>query len=191
MQNTTTTFAYTTQRGPYISTVSALLFLMTGEVGGIIFLIAKFLTIGVLKWLLIGALLVLYFFIAIKLLLPLWTRHRLSAMHLQLHYGLDFKVSIPRAHIVSIERARERVVMPVARYEAEKQRLNIAFSEHGQLLLRLDTPYPFQIGFGKKVFAEKILLNVNLPDELLTALKPGLIPAAKPAHNVEAHPVER
>jgi len=96
-----------------------------------------------------------------------WTRHRLSATHLQLHYGLDFKVSIPRAHIVSVERARERVVMPVARYEAEKQRLNIAFSEHGQLLLRLDTPYPFQIGFGKKVFAEKILLNVNLPDELV------------------------
>src|SRR5713101_6885632 len=191
MQNTTTTFGYTAQRGPYISTVSALLFLMTGEVGGIAFLIAIFLSIDVLKWLLIGALMVLFFIITSKLLVPLWTKHGLSATHLRLHYGLDFKASIPRARIVSVERARERVVMPVARYEAEKQRLNIAFSEHGQLLLRLDTPYPFQVGFGKKVFAEKILLNVNLPDELLTALKPGLIPAAKPAHNVEAHPVER
>jgi ABC-2 type transport system ATP-binding protein len=185
MQSTTRTFSYTVQRGPYISTISALLFLMTGETGGITFLIARFLSIGVLKWVIAGAFVAFYLFIAGKLLMPLWTKHRLSAAYLQLHFGVDFKARIPRTSIVAIERARERVVMPMARYEAEKQRLNIAFSEHGQLLLSLDKPYSFQVGLGKKAFAEKILLNVNQPDELLSALKPVESAVVEPAPRIE------
>src|SRR5579859_5022561 len=191
MQNPLRTFRYTSQSGPYISTVSALLFIMVGEAGGIALLIARFLSIGVLKWLLVSALAGLYLFIMGKLLAPLWTKHRLSPTHLYLHYGLDFKQSIPRASIVAVERARERVVLPMARYETEKQRLNIAFSEHGQLLLRLGEPYPLQMGRGKKVFAEKILLNVDQPDELLAALSPAMHPAAKPAAHVEEPLMER
>ena len=190
MQNTTRTFRYTAQSGPYIGTISALLFLMVGEVSGIAFLIAMFLPIGILKWLLVGVLVAFYLFIAGKLLVPLWTRHRLSATHLQLRYGMDFKESIPRASIVAVERVRERVVMPVARYEAEKQRFNIAFSEYGQLLLSLDKPYPFQNSFGKKIFAEKILFNVDQPDELLAALNPALSSIVKAAHNVEESSME-
>lgn len=191
MQNTTRTFRYTAQSGPYISTVSALLFIMVGEAAGIALLIAKFLSIGVLKWLLISALVALYLFIMGKLLAPLWTKHHLSETYLHLHYGLDFKQSIPRESIVAVERARERVVLPMARYEAEKQRLNIAFSEHGQLLLRLAEPYPLQMGRGKKVFAEKILLNVDQPDELLAALRPATHPTAKPVVHVNESAIER
>lgn len=181
MQHITKTFRYTAQSGSYISTISALLFIMVGEAGGITFLIVIFLSIAVLKWLLVSALAALYLFIMVKLLAPLMTKHRLSETHLHLHYGLDFKQSIPRERIAAVERARERVVMPMARYEAEKQRLNIAFSEHGQLLLRLNEPYPLRIGLGKTVFAEKILLNVDQPDELLAAPNPGVLPAAKAA----------
>jgi len=180
MQNTARTFRYTAQSGPYISTISALLFIMVGEASGIVLLIVMLLSIGVLKWLLVSALVALYLFIMGKLLMPLWTKHRLSATHLQLHYGMDFKQSIPRECIVAVERVRERVVIPMVRYEAEKQRLNIAFSEHGQLLLRLGEPYPLQIGWGKKVFAEKILLNVDRPDELLAAL--GRAPMRREEH---------
>lgn len=190
MENTRT-FRYTAQNGPYISTISALMFIMLGEAGGIAFLIIKFLSIVVLKWLLVCALAALYLYIMGKLLTPLWTKHRLSETHLHLHYGLDFKQSIPRENIVAIERARERVVMPMARYEAEKQRLNIAFSEHGQLLLRLSEPYPLHMSRGKKVFAEKILLNVDQPDELLAALDPAILPTAKPAVRLEEPSIER
>lgn len=191
MQNTPRTFRYTAQSGPYISTVSALMFIMVGEVGGIAFLIVKFLSITILKWLLVSALVALCLFIMGKLLAPLWTKHHLSETHLHLHYGLDFKQRILRESIAGVERARERVVMPMARYEAEKQRLNIAFSEKGQLLLRMSEPYPLRMGRGKKVFVEKILLNVDSPDELLAALDPILLPITKPATRVEEQPVER
>lgn len=191
MQNTSRTFRYTAQSGPYISTVSALMFIMVGEVGGIAFLISKFLSITILKWLLVSALVALYLFIMGKLLAPLWTKHHLSETHLHLHYGLDFKQRILRESIAGVERARERVVMPMVRYEAEKQRLNIAFSEKGQLLLRMSEPYPLRMGRGKKVFVEKILLNVDSPDELLAALDPVLLPITKPATRVEEQPVER
>ena len=191
MQHTTRTFRYTAQSGPYISTISALLFIMVGEAGGIGLLIVRFLSIVVLKWLLVSALAALFLFIMGKLLAPLWTKHQLSETHLQLHYGLGFKQSIPRESIAAVERMRERVVLPMARYEAEKQRLNVAFSEHGQLLLRLSEPYPLQIGRGKTVFAEKILLNVDQPDELLAAFNPGVLPAAKPAAHVEEPAMER
>ena len=191
MQNTSRTFRYTAQSGPYISTVSALMFIMVGEAGGIGFLIVKFLSIGLLKWLLVSALVALYLFIMGKLLAPLWTKHHLSETHLHLRYGLDFKQRIPRESIVAVERARERVVMPMARYEAEKQRLNIAFSERGQLLLRLGEPYPLHMGRGKKVFVEKILLNVDSPDELQSALGPAIFSTAKSATRVEEPPVER
>src|SRR5690242_16479943 len=110
MQNTTRTFRYTAQSGPYISTIGALLFIMVAEGSGATFLIAKFLPIIVLKWLLISALAALYLFMIVKLLAPLWTKHRLSETHLHLHYGLDFKQSIPRESIVAVERTRERVV---------------------------------------------------------------------------------
>ena len=191
MPDTTRTFRYTAQSGPYISTVSALLFIMVAEAGLITFLLARFFSIGVLKWLLVGALVALYLFIMAKLLAPLWTKHRLSPTHLQLHYGLDFKQNIPRECIAAVEQVRERVVMPVARYEAEKQRLNIAFSERGQLLLRLNEPCPLQIGWGKKVFAEKILLNVDQPDELLAALSPARLPTENPAARMDKPSVER
>lgn len=191
MQNTTRTFRYTAQSGPYISTIGALIFIMVAEGGGVTFLIARFLFIIVLKWLLIGALAALYLFFIVKLLAPRWTKHRLSETHLHLHYGLDFKQSIPRESITGVERMRERVVMPMARYEAEKQHLNIAFSDHGQLLLRLREPYPLQMAWGKKVFAEKILLNVDAPDELLAALSPAILPATQPVARVEEPSKER
>ncbi len=191
MQNSPRTFRYTAQSGPYISTISALLFIMIGEAGGVSFLIAKFLSIGILKWLLVSALAALYLFLMGKLLAPLWTKHRLSETHLHLHYGLDLKQSIPLESILGIERARERVVIPVVRYEAEKQRLNIAFSEHGQLLLRLSEPYPLRMGWGKSVFAEKILLNVDQPDELLAALSPAIPSTAPSATLIEEPSMER
>ena len=49
----------------------------------------------------------------------------------------------------------------------------------------------FHVGFTKKVLAEKVLINVDQPDELLSALKPAMIPAKKPVHIVGVQSMER
>jgi hypothetical protein len=66
---------------------------------------------------------VIYLLLIAVLLAPLWTRHRLSATHLQLRYGLTLNVNIPRSTIVAAQAVRERLTMlePMqARYDAKK-----------------------------------------------------------------------
>lgn len=171
MENAPKTFTYTAQRASYISTVCALLFIMIAEVGLINFLIAQFVQNELIKYGLIIALVVLFLNIGSRLLAPLWTKHRLKETSLQLHYGLEFKAEIPRNAIISVRQVRERVALPLARYEAEKGRVVAAFSEQGQVLLLLDQPYPFRVGlFGKSKLANQLLINVDQRDEFLTDL---------------------
>jgi ABC-2 type transport system ATP-binding protein len=185
MQNTAQTFTYTAQRGSYIATVSALLFIMIGEVGLIAVLLIRYLSIDVLKWALVFAFVALYNFIAAKLLAPLWTRHRLTSTHLILRFGLDVSASIPRDTIVEARPVRERVVLPMARYEQEQQRINIAFSEQGQVLLHLKSARTFRMGLRGTVTTEIILFNVDHRDELLSALLPDAHPPeAASQHNI-------
>lgn len=140
----------------------------------------------------------LYLLISSKLLTPLWTKHRLNATDLQLQYGLDFRVSIPREAIIAAEPLRERVALPLVRYEAEKQRIVAVFSEQGQLLLRLDQPYPFRVGFFKRVLADQILINVDQRNKLLAALglqaagtqRPELLAKAQPGPGESLHPLK-
>ncbi len=71
----------------------------------------------------LGVVAALYLLLMGMLLAPLWTRHRLSATRLDLHYGLDLNVSIPRAAIVSARPVRKKLTMlePMrARYDAKK-----------------------------------------------------------------------
>jgi hypothetical protein len=170
MKNTSKTFTYTAQRGSYISTISALLFIMMVEGGVIIFLVARFVPNELIKLALLSALVVLYLFIGSKLLAPLLTKHKLGVADLQLHYGLDFKATVPRNTIIAAQRVRERVALPIVRYEAEKQRIVAAFSEQGQVLLLLDQPYAFRSGLFSRKFADKLLINVDQPDVFLAAL---------------------
>jgi ABC-2 type transport system ATP-binding protein len=164
------TYSYTAQRGAYISTMGALLFIIIIEGGLIAFLIARFMPGELIKLTLLCALAVLYLLISSKLLAPLWTKHHLHAASLRLRYGLDFKADVPRNTIIAAQPVRERIVMPVVRYEAEKQRILAAFSEYGQVLLRLDQPYPFHIGFFGRAVVDQLLINVNRRDEFLAAL---------------------
>src|SRR5215469_8730146 len=136
MKTTQKIFSYTARRGCYITTISALLFIMLVEGGVFALLIAKLIPNVLINIALLGLSVAFYLLISSKLLAPLWTKHQLNATDLQLHYGLDFRVSVPREAIIAAEPLRERVALPVARYEAEKQRIVAAFSEQGQLLLR-------------------------------------------------------
>jgi ABC-type multidrug transport system ATPase subunit len=171
MKNESKTFTYTSQRASYISTVCALFFIMIAEVGLIIYLIAIFVHNELIKFGLIFALVAFFLYIAGKMLAPLWTKHRLGATSLHLHYGLEFKAEIPRSTIITARHVHERVALPLARYETEKERIFAAFSEQGQVLLVLDQPYPFRVGlFGSSKFANQLLINVDQRDEFLAAL---------------------
>lgn len=170
MKNTSKSFRYTAQRGSYISTISALLFMMMVEGGVIAFLVARFVPNEIIKLALLSVLVVLFLNISSKLLAPLLTKHELDAADLQLHYGLDFKAKVARNTIIAAQRVRERVAMPIVRYEAEKQRIVAAFSEQGQVLLLLDQPYAFRSGLFSRKFADKLLINVDQRDEFLAAL---------------------
>jgi ABC-2 type transport system ATP-binding protein len=171
MKETSKTFTYTAQRASYISTVCALLFIMIAEVGLIAFLIVKFIQNEIIKFGLIFALAALFLNIGSKLLAPLWTRHRLTKTSLHLHYGLAFKTEITRNTIIAGRQVRERVALPLVRYDAEKERIFAAFSDQGQVLLILDQSYPFRVGlFGSSKFANQLLINVDQRDEFLAAL---------------------
>jgi ABC-type multidrug transport system ATPase subunit len=171
MKNASKTFTYTAQRVSYISTVCALLFIMIAEVGLIIYLIAIFVHNELIKFGLIIALVALFLIIGSRLLVPLWTKHRLNETSLHLHYGLEFKAEIPRSVIITARQAHERVALPLARYETEKERIFAAFSEQGQVLLVLDQSYPFRVGlFGSSKSANQLLINVDQRDEFLAAL---------------------
>jgi hypothetical protein len=81
---------------------------------------------------LIFALGVLFLNIGSRLLVPLWTKHRLAETSLHLHYGLEFKTEIQRNTIIAARKVRERVALPLARFEPEKERIFATFSDHGQ-----------------------------------------------------------
>ncbi len=187
MKNTSKIFSYTARRGSYITMMSALFFMMIVD-GGVLAFLIKLIPNELINLALLGLSVGLYLLITSKLLAPLWTKHRLNATGLQLQYGLDFRASVPREAIIAAQQVRERVALPVARYEAEKQRIVAVFSEQGQVLLRLDQPYPFRVGFFKRALADRILINVDQRDEFLAALNLPTTSAQQSASSAKARP---
>jgi ABC-2 type transport system ATP-binding protein len=176
MKAPATTFTYTAQRGAYITSVSVLVSLCLLEGSLLILLLFLFIHNSLLKFAIPGIVAALYLLFIGVLLAPIWTRHRLSATHLHLHYGHGLNVKIPRAAFISAQPVHQKLAMfePLrARYDAKKARLAIVFSEQGQVLLHLDKPHAYKIG-RSIVMVETILINVDAREEFLTALNiPG------------------
>jgi len=167
------TFTYTAQRGAYLSIVAAFTFLIIIEGGVLGLLIAVFAPAGPIRLALLGALIGLYLLLFGVMLAPLITRHRLDASHLHLRYGFDIRADVPRTAIVAVEPADEKVTTwqaMRAQYDADRQRVNAAFSEEGQVLLRLNQPRPFRVGLFGGGPAAEILINLDDRDSFLTAL---------------------
>jgi hypothetical protein len=166
------TFTYAARRGPYLSTLGTFLFLCLAEWPLVVLLVIHFVP-GLLWQTLVhiisGLSIALLFG---RLLLPLWTSHRISEDMLELHYGLDFRASIPRSSLVSATPAREMPgFIPVAHYDAVKKRISLAFSDKGQILLHLDSPRSFRLGLRKQYIVDELLISVDQRDEFLCALK--------------------
>ncbi|MFQ5342857.1 MAG: ABC transporter ATP-binding protein [Anaerolineae bacterium] len=167
------TFTYTAQRGAYLSIVAAFTFLIIIEGGVLGLLIAVFAPAGLIRLALLGAMIGLYLLLFAMMLSPLTTRHRLDASHLHLRYGFDVRADVPRTAITTAEPTHEKVTTwqaMRAQYDADRQRVKAAFSEEGQVLLRLDRPRPFRVGpFGGGPAAE-ILINLDDREAFLAAI---------------------
>jgi ABC-type multidrug transport system ATPase subunit len=193
MNESTWIFTYTARRGAYLGTVSAFASLILLESGVLALLIGALVPNGLLRLALLGALagLVLYLIFGV-LLAPFWTRHRLTATHLELRYGRD-TISLPRAAIVAAQPAHERlhILQPLrAQHEPHKQRIVAAFSEHGQVLLTLDRPYTLRVNRTEKP-VDRILINLDHRDAFLAALGRAATPTTLPASSgSDAHSQE-
>ena len=87
---------------------------------------------------------------------------------------------------MTVRQIRERVALPLARYEAEKGRIFAAISDHGQVLLVLDQSYPFRVGLlGSSKLANQLLINVDKRDEFLTDFELKVNSVEKRAFDVE------
>ncbi len=171
MQEATKTFTYTAQRSSYLTIVGTFGFLFLVEGSATVLLIFIFVHSNLFRFALLGAYICLLLYIFSRLLAPLWTKHRLTATHLRLHYGSAFNASIPRDCIASVQPGRERMTMfepSTARYDVKRQRLVACFSERGQVLLHLTQPLPFKI--GRKIhITSTLLVNVDQRDLFLAA----------------------
>ncbi|MDQ2715922.1 MAG: ABC transporter ATP-binding protein [Chloroflexota bacterium] len=184
MKESNRTFTYAATPGSYLAVVSVFCFMIPLETGVLALLLQGFVSNGVVKLALFAVLGVFVLFVLIKLLVPLRTKHHVDKTSVLLRYGIDFKASIPRAAIVSAQPAREKIAIPSARYEAKSRRIVIAFSDKGQVLLRLDRAYPFRVGLFGGGLADQVLLSVDQRDAFLAAL--GSPAASAPASHETA-----
>ncbi len=184
------TFTYTAKNIGYASTVIIWMVLVGVEAGGVLLLVAALMSEGWLKLAieLLHTSLCIYVFITLFSALRVTkTAHTLDETSLTLRYGPLFKLKLPLSAITGVKSVQERVDSMqgmVARYEKDKKRLNVAFSDKGQVLLKLDRPYPFRRGLFRSGTTNQILLNVDKREEflaLLTALQAPEIPQKESA----------
>ena len=183
MKEATRTFSYTAQRWDYITTICAIAFLFLTDGGFLALLIFLLIHNGLLRLVVLAIVTVSYLLFITVLLAPLWTQHRLSATHLQLHYGLSLNITIPRGTIIAAQAVRERLTMlePMqASYDAKKSRIVASFSDKGQVLLHLDGTNTYKVG-RSTVLADTILINVDARDEFLADLNmPRILKSPSP-----------
>lgn len=164
-------FPYTAQRDVYLTVVGVLLLLLLVETGLWVLLVGALVHNGVVRLTLHLLMAAATLVSLMALLAPAFTAHHLSATHLTLRYGF-FTARLPRVAIASAEPARTQVdafqsLLP--RYDEKRRRLVIAFSDTGQVEMRLREPYPMRVGRRERL-VERVLLNVDHRDALLAAL---------------------
>src|SRR5579875_3068412 len=141
-------FTYQAHKRSYLNAVTAWLMLVGIEGSILIALITLLIHLLWLKLLLLCALVLLLCLLIFRILLSaLWTKHRLTATHLILHYGLD-RIAIPRDAIKSARPAHERLQgqQPLrGTPDTHRQRITMVFSEDGQILLTLNEACSFRL----------------------------------------------
>jgi ABC-2 type transport system ATP-binding protein len=163
-------FSYATRKGQYLSMWSMFLFLTLSESILIVFLVLHFVPTVLLQTLILGLLGCFLAGMFGRLLFPLWTRYRVSATELELHYGLEVHARIPLAQFASAQPVKGKMgAIAVSSYNTAKQRLKLAFSERGQVLLSLKQPMTLRYGLRSRAVSH-ILISVDDREAFLAAL---------------------
>jgi ABC-type multidrug transport system ATPase subunit len=169
--NSSDTFTYAAHKGPYLSIIGAFFFICLAEGMLVVFLVLHFIPVALLQVLILASAGLLLVSLFGKLLVPLWTSHRLSLTLLELRYGLDFRVSIPRSELVAARPVQERVgAIPTLSYDAKKQYFSLAFSNTGQVLLHLASPRTLRFGLRGTCSTDRLLISVDRREDFLRAL---------------------
>lgn len=184
-------FTYAAHKGSYLSILGTFLFLTLSESSLSVFLVLRFIPWQLLQVAILALAGLFLTSMFGKLLVPLWTVHRLSSTELELHYGLDFHARIPLAQLVSAQPVKEKVgSFAVPSYNAARERISLAFSERGQVLLRLERPLAFRLRLRADCFADQLLISLDERDAFLAALElarslPSSTKAASTAASVQ------
>jgi ABC-2 type transport system ATP-binding protein len=164
-------FTYAASKSSYLSILGTFFFLCLAESMLVVFLVIHFVPGVLLQTVVLATIGLLLASIFGRLLWPVWTHHRVSGTTLDLRYGLDFRASLPLSALVSAQPIQEKMgPIPTPRYDAMKKRLSLAFSEHGQVLLRLDQPRTFRLGLRRACLADQLLISLDQRDAFLAAL---------------------
>lgn len=172
MKETKLIFTYTAQQRMYWGIVGVWLAMVSVEGSILILLLTLLVHPLLLKILLLVAMAALLLFLVFHILLAaLWTKHIVTHSHLLLHYGPD-RLDIPLAAIATAQPVHEHLnALQTVRgqLDAKNQRVIMAFSEQGQVLLTLK--YELQCRIGRSNGAiNRVLLNVDRRDEFLIVL---------------------
>lgn len=180
-------FPYTAHRRACYSFAATFTFVLLLEAGMWAFLVVVLAPSLILKVVLLGTLVAINLFAIFGLMLaPLWTKHRLTKTHLYLHYGFD-KMTIPLADLMAAQPVQERHSYRMrAEYQAHSHRIVAAFSEQGQVLLRLNQRHRFHVNRAD-VSADRFLVNVDHRDAFLAALGLPEKSVPQPANRSTGH----
>ncbi|MBP1466282.1 ABC transporter ATP-binding protein [Candidatus Chloroploca sp. M-50] len=131
-----------------------------------------------LRWVLLAALAALTLWAMLSALSPFVTAHHLDAETLQLRFGLAVRAKLPRAQIATATLVSvPSGVMAGATYTPERRELRLGLHTQGLIQLELAEPLSIRVGLRGGGSVERIILALDEPELLLTALT-GSAPAA-------------
>jgi hypothetical protein len=165
-------FSYSAKRGDYLSIAATLIILTVAEAGAVDLVAAFVISDPIIKWPVVGVLVSLHIYVIFVLLKPLRRKHYIEDGILHIDYA-GFKGDVPLNSIISAEPTLQQIEFKqalVAQYNAPLKRIDVAFSDQGQLILHLARLYEFRVG-RKQLQTDQILLNVNNAPDFLQVLK--------------------
>jgi ABC-type multidrug transport system ATPase subunit len=166
------TFKYTAKKGDFMSIALTFGFLVVIEGGIIGLLVALLVPDDWWKPLIFLAMAGLYVLVFGFLFGALSGKHTLTNQEIRLRYGRTFRGIIHRDNLVSATPAREKIEMPLpfgVAHDADKKEIRAAFSDQGQIWLKLKQPQEFRKGL-KKLPADHVLINVDDAPAFLASL---------------------
>lgn len=163
-------FTFTGQRQAYITTMAAFAVLILLEAGLIGVAAGMAVKTPATRAALISVLLATILYASGKMVAPFLVRHMVQNDTLHLRYSLFFKAAIPLSSIASAQPAKNPLDIldsTGAKYDSEKRRMVIVFSDAGQVLLRLNRTMLLHTSLLGGGPTDEILLNVDDRDRFL------------------------